>query len=189
MGPQIVVSAVFDELTAVTFNTYRTYLRVLAAVVTVLTASSWPLQSSMFAERRVDELKTFLSWLMRRSLVLATTLGLVQVIVSGPVFEFLFRSKIPVDRFNMIVMLASVIVNCGISVQQSVFMATNLSSQKLVTSLMLIFLGLIAMAVFGKMFGIVPALFAQLLADGLIFYAVTQGVHAAFHIMRTQSRS
>jgi O-antigen/teichoic acid export membrane protein len=184
MGPQIIVSSIFDGLTAVMFNTYRTYFRLIAAIVTIVVGASWPIQSQMFAEKRIGEMRSLLAKLMVRSTIGATALGAVMLASAGPVFAVLFHGKVPVVHLYMAPILASVILNCGVSVQQSFYLATNVVSKNLAIGLAASLAGLAAMGLLGKAMGFLPALFGLSFFDLLALVAITIGTHFTLSFLR-----
>jgi O-antigen/teichoic acid export membrane protein len=176
MGPQIVVSAVFGDNLSVIFNTYRTYMRLVAALVTILSSSSWPLLSQMYAEHRVKEMSNFMGRLISRSLAGAFFAGLSLLLVAGPAFGFLFHGKVHVYYDYMFITFLSVILNCGTSLQQSLYLATNLSSRYVMGALAITLAGLCMMFIVGKFSGFLTTLVIQVAFDFMTLIAMSYGV-------------
>jgi len=158
MGPQIVVSSIFDSATSVIFNTTRTYLRLTSAMVTVFTNASWPLISEMFARHDRQGLQYFLQRLTTRSFAAAAVFGTLLIVLSGPAFSVLFNGKIASNHLYMCIMLGSVLANCIITVQQSFFLSSNASHVGLIQALVATLATLLVMAFVGSYFGFTPCI-------------------------------
>ena len=165
MGPQIVVSSIFNSLQAVTFNTYRTYLRLTAAFVTMTTYASWPMLNKMYAEGRIREMDIFFPRLLTLSMIGALVCGAGLIALATPLFPVLFHNKVPVHLPVMGTIFLSVLINCAITVFQGLYLATNLPSRQVTFSFSISLMTLIAMVGVGKVFGLVPMLIVQIIGD------------------------
>ena len=165
MGPQIVVSSIFTSLQAVTFNTYRTYLRLTAAFVTMTTYASWPMLNKMYAEGRVREMDAFFPRLFALSMTGAIVCGAGLIALATPLFPALFHNKVPVHLAVMGTIFLSVLINCAITVFQGLYLATNLPSRHVTISFGISLLTLISMVGVGSVFGFGPMLIVQIGGD------------------------
>lgn len=175
MGPQMVASLSFNSLQAVIFNTYRTYLRLTSALVTTTSYASWPMLSQMYARGQVREMERFLPRLFFISMAGALAGGAILIAAAVPAFKFLFQNRIHVDFLVMVLIFGSVFINCGIILLQSLYLATNLASKRVVLSLVLALLTLGAMTLTARFFGFIPMLAAQIAGDIFTFIAMAMG--------------
>lgn len=180
MGPQIVVSLFYSDAIIVAFSIFRTYLRLLTTGVNVLTAASWPLLNVMYGRGDFAGMERFLRRLMTRSIALASAAGLAMVAVAGPVFALLFRGKVEADRTTMLIILASVIVNCAINIDQSLFVATNMRSRALLGSLLVTLASLAFMAAAARLLPFDAILIVQVLFDMGVLFIMHRATRAIF---------
>lgn len=187
MGPQIVVATLYDSATVVMFTTARTYLRLLAAGANVLTAAAWPLFGAMHARRDVAAMRDLLSTLLVRTIGLATVTGLALVAVSGPVFALAFRGTVEPVPPIMLLILASVVVNCAVSIEQSVFVATNLRARALGLSLVVTLAEIAFMAVGSRFLPLAAVLGGAVVFDVAVLGIVHRAVGTVLSARSTVS--
>jgi O-antigen/teichoic acid export membrane protein len=186
MGPQIVVSTFLGDQVAVMFNIYRTYLRIVTMLVTLLSSASWPILSKLYAEGKLGELEDFLARLVRSSILGASLGGVILLIVAEPVFRSLFFGKVPVDHFFMSLILLSVLSNCGITLYQSLYLATNMTSGRLLAALVASAASICFMAVAARLFGFTASLIAEVLIDLLALTFMYLGTKLTLERLREQ---
>lgn len=137
MGPQLVVSSFFPGPVAVAFNVHRTFLRIVTALVNIVTASSWPVLNEFHATGRYDDLTNFLKKLITRSIAASAILCLGLMAAAPPLFPILFHGKVTADYSYLIPIGLACVFNSGTTLAQTLYLATNLRSTALLIAILL----------------------------------------------------
>ncbi|MEZ2144655.1 hypothetical protein AAE026_20540 [Bradyrhizobium sp. DN5] len=149
MGPQLVASSFFSDTVAVAFNVHRTYMRVVAALANIATASSWPVLNTLHASGRPSELAAFLSKLVSRSLGI-TSIASVFLFFGAPwAFSTLFHNKVPANSEYLVLIGLACVFNSGTTIAQALYLATNLRSTFVLIAFLLTATELVLMVVIG----------------------------------------
>jgi O-antigen/teichoic acid export membrane protein len=165
MGPQIVFSALFPGTLSVTYNVYRTYMRLLASLVTTVTSAAWPILNRWYAERRFLEIKQFI---VRGLFVVSTACAggsIILVLCARWIFHLLYHHQIAIILPWLSVVAISVFISTHVIVLQSLYLSTNTKSRSLPINMAITFAGLAMLYFAGRLGGFSVALVAQVFSE------------------------
>jgi len=186
MGPQLAVSAFFSDGIAVAFNVHRTYMRIVAALANIVTASSWPILNNLHASGQFSELSAFLSRLITRSIVATTFTSIVLYAVAPWLFPVLFHGKISANSQFLLFIGLACIFNGGTTISQALYLATNLRSAFILAVFVLTGIELALIIFVGLYAGFLLALVVYALAEFTIMIFAIIGCSQTLKLERRE---